>query len=238
MTDFPPKQTAPPPLLSLRDIGKSYPTPAGEVQVLQGVNLDLHSQEFVAFTGPSGSGKTTLLNIAALMDPPSSGRLQIDGREVPIRNEGLRRRLRRDAVGMVFQKFCLLPHRSALDNVLFRCRYMPRHQRQNLKRRALDVLDRFGLAESAWQPARLLSGGEMQRVAIARAVLHPPRLLVADEPTGNLDRESAATVMEHLAELNREGITILLVTHNESLLPYCSRHVRCQNGRVVEAASA
>lgn len=223
-----------PHLVELQGIAKHYKTPAGTVRVLDGLDLSIREGEFVGLTGPSGSGKTTLLNIVALMDPPTGGTLRFAGQAIPRGREGLRRRLRRDAIGMVFQKFCLLPNRTALDNVLFRCRYMSRGHRRGAKRRAEELLIRFGLHKNLDQKARLLSGGEMQRVAMARAMVHRPALLVADEPTGNLDAGSAELVMQYLEDLNREGITVLLVTHNESLLKYCSRHIRCEGGRVVD----
>lgn len=219
------------PILDMREVRKSFQTPAGPVEVLKGINLELQAAEFVAVTGPSGSGKTTLLNLAGMLDHPTSGAIRFDGEDVSFADEGKLCRLRMDKVGMVFQKFCLLPRRTALENVLFRFRYAP-HDPRDARERALRALRQMRLEGKEDQPARLLSSGEMQRVAIARSVVLPPRVLVADEPTGNLDRESAAMVMECFRELNGQGLTILLVTHNEELLRHCSRHLVCRGGRL------
>lgn len=222
-------------VLELRGIEKRFETPRGPVQVLRAVTLELHRGEFVALTGPSGSGKTTLLNIVALLDAPTAGQMSFHGQNIVFEDAAQARELRKRHLGMVFQKFCLLPHRTALDNVLFRCRYLEQRT-EALVARASAILDEFGLLSIAHQPARLLSGGEMQRVAIARAMLHEPELLVADEPTGNLDAASAELVMEHLRRLNEKGITIFLVTHNLSLLKFASGHYDCREGVVERLA--
>jgi putative ABC transport system ATP-binding protein len=183
-------------------------------------------------TGPSGSGKTTLLNLAALLDRPSSGRLLLEGQDLSAMPEGGLCRLRKTRIGMVFQKFCLLPHRSALANVRFRFRYLE-SEPAAAEARAREVLAQMGLAGMADRPARLLSAGEMQRVAVARAVVLRPALLLADEPTGNLDASMARVVMECFRELNRQGLTILMVTHNTALLPYGTRRLMCRDGTLV-----
>ncbi|MFQ5962210.1 MAG: ABC transporter ATP-binding protein [Candidatus Methylomirabilales bacterium] len=182
-------------------------------------------------TGPSGSGKSTSLHLAALLDHPTSGRVLFDGEDVSTLEEPHLCQLRKHKVGMVFQKYCLLPHRSVFDNVLFRFHYLA-HDRSEARRRVMHALETMGLMNIANRPARLLSGGEMQRVAIARAVALEPRLLIADEPTGNLDRASANAVMECFWRLNQAGITILMVTHNEALLDFCARHLECRDGSI------
>ena len=199
--------------LRLDGVRKSFRAAAGEVEVLRSVDLVLGAGEFGVITGPSGSGKTTLLMVAGLLQPADGGRVWFDGREVSGLDEAGLADVRKRGVGMVFQKFCLMPHRSARDNVEFRFRYVKRDAREA---RALSetALERVGLADKAKRAARLLSAGEMQRVAIARALALPPKLLLADEPTGNLDPDSAARVMELFRELNRAGMSILLVTHN------------------------
>jgi ABC-type lipoprotein export system ATPase subunit len=219
-------------LLELRGITKDYVTPAGLVRVLRGADLDLGAGELVALTGPSGSGKTTLLNIATLLDAPTSGEVCMGGHVVRTADRELARELRKRSVGIIFQKFCLLPHRSALENVVFRCRYLDPDPRP-LYRRAEQLLEELGLASVAQQPARLLSGGEMQRVSIARALMSEPSWIAADEPTGNLDREAAKVVMDHLRALTRRGLAVLLVTHNLGLLSYADRHLVCEGGAVV-----
>ncbi len=219
------------PVLQMRGVTKSFASPRGPVSVLKGVDLTLEPGSFVAITGPSGSGKSTFLNLAALLDTPTTGDLFLDGNSVACLSERDLCAVRKDKIGMVFQKFCLLPHRSALDNVLFRFRYLDTPRRES-RRLAEAALETVGLLGQADQPVRLMSGGEMQRVAVARAVAHRPSLLVADEPTGNLDRASAESVMDSFARLHQQGINILLVTHNEELLHYAQRHLACRDGRL------
>lgn len=219
------------PILEMKRVTKSFPTPAGRVDVLRGVDVSVFPGEFVTISGPSGSGKSTFLNVAALLDSPSGGTLLFDGVDFSRMDEADLCRRRKERVGMVFQKYCLLPHRTAYENVLFRFRYLAAGP-ADAARRAREALDALGLASVAFTPARLLSGGEMQRVAIARAIASPPALLAADEPTGNLDAAAARAVMECLRKLNRDGMTVLMVTHNESLLAYGTRHMRCRDGRI------
>jgi len=221
-------------VVKLRDVHKSFNAPHGRVQVLNGVSLAVETGDLLAITGPSGSGKSTLLNLAAMLDTPSEGELAFDGRRIDAMTDTELCEFRKWRVGMVFQKYCLLPHRTVLENVLFRFRYVP-HDRRQATEQALQILELVGLRKLADRPARLLSGGEMQRVAIARAVVLRPRLLVADEPTGNLDSRAADSVMRYFADLNRDGLTVLLVTHNEGLLEYCTRCVRCHDGRLEES---
>jgi putative ABC transport system ATP-binding protein len=220
------------PVISLRDVHKRFEAPGGAVEALRHVSLELAEGEFVAITGPSGSGKSTLLHVAALLEPPTAGEVWLDGENVAHLSERALARRRAEKIGMVFQKFCLLPHRTVLDNVLFRVRYAPQAQHA-ARDRAIAALETVGLRDRMQHKARLLSGGEMQRTALARAIALPPRLLAADEPTGNLDRTAAEGVMDCLRELNRRGTTILLVTHNETLLRHCSRHLRLEDGRIV-----
>lgn len=218
-------------LLEFQAVSKHFPLSSGRVVALNAVNLSLAVGEFVALSGPSGSGKTTLLMLAALLDRPSAGHIIFDGRDTSGLSEGERSDMRAHCVGMIFQNYYLLPRRSVLQNILFRFRYMaqpPRDQRAM----ALQALDLVGLREYAERPAGLLSGGEMQRVAIARAVAVGPKLLAADEPTGNLDADSARTVMECLTGLNALGTAILLVTHNDALLRYARRCLTCRHGNV------
>lgn len=220
-------------ILKLHQVSKSFLTAAGSVRVLDRVDLAIHRGDFIALTGPSGSGKTTLLNLAALLDQPCEGELVFDGHPTGTLSPRELAVLRREKTGMVFQRFHLLSRRSALENVAFRFRYAP-VSRSEARRLAVKALEHVGLSDCAHRTVRLMSGGEMQRVAVARAISKPPLILFADEPTGNLDMENTVRIMELFQQINREGIAILLATHNKALLDYCSRHIVCTNGRLSE----
>lgn len=221
------------PVVELCGVSRRYPSGGGALTALDGVDFALAPGAFIAITGPSGSGKTTLLNLAALLDRPTRGEVRFEGQDVARLDDDALSALRRRAIGVVFQAPHLLPERSVFDNVLFRFRYLD-VPASEARRRAHEVLDAVGLTDRAHHPARLLSGGEMQRCAIARALAQRPQLLAADEPTGNLDADSATAVMQLFAALHREGLTILLVTHNTAWLAFASRHVICRNGHLRE----
>jgi putative ABC transport system ATP-binding protein len=222
-------------VLSLRNVGRRYAATSGSTMALREVDLDVATGEFCAITGPSGSGKSTLLNLCALLDEPTTGTLAFDGEAVNNLPEPAIAALRKHRIGMVFQHYCLLPHRSVLENVLFRFRYIniDSGRARSLARDALAMVGLDGFESRATQS---LSGGEMQRVGIARAIALRPRLLVADEPTGNLDSASATQVMDCLRSIGAgQDMAILLVTHDESLLRYATRHLRCHDGVLSEA---
>jgi putative ABC transport system ATP-binding protein len=218
-------------ILQLHDVNKSFCASHGSVDVLHSVSLSLAEGEFAIVTGPSGSGKSTFLHLAALLDVPSSGELFFEEQETASLRDDELCDLRKNSIGIVFQKYYLLPHRSVFENILFRFRYLD-YSSSEARKRANEALEMMHLDAIADRPARLLSGGEMQRVAIARAVALMPKLLIADEPTGNLDSSSANAVMDYLRMLNQAGLTILMATHNESFLKYCSRHLLCNDGRI------
>lgn len=220
-----------PPVLALEKIGKCFSTPSGPIEVLHQISLALEEGEFTALTGPSGSGKSTLLHLAALLDHPSTGRVFFEGIEVSKLSEKDLGRLRKYKVGMVFQKYYLLPHRSVRENIAFRFRYLD-FDPDEAEQLTIQAMESVGLGPMADRPVRLLSGGEMQRVAIARAIALKPKLLIADEPTGNLDQTSAQTVMEHFQALHQAGLTLFMATHNLALLNYCTRHLVCHDGRI------
>jgi putative ABC transport system ATP-binding protein len=200
--------------------------------ILDGVDLSLDAGEAAAVVGVSGSGKSTLLGILAGLDLPTSGRVELDGVDLFALDEDGRAALRGRLAGFVFQSFQLLPALSALENVMLPLELTGR---TDAERTARDVLGRVGLEDRTGHYPRQLSGGEQQRVAIARAFATQPRLLFADEPTGNLDAATAASVTDLLFELNRErGATLVLVTHDERLSRRCSRFLRLAGGRVVE----
>jgi putative ABC transport system ATP-binding protein len=227
--------SAPAPILELTDVTRRFPQPGGEVVALAGVSATVRAGEFVALMGPSGSGKSTLLNLAALLDRPSTGRVGLGGCDTSALRERELCAWRARRVGMVFQRFHLLPRRSVLDNVRMRFRYLD-ESRRRAEALSREALERVGLADLAARPARVLSGGEMQRVAIARAIALAPALLVADEPTGNLDAASAGRILDLFTDLNRAGMTVLMATHNPALRERCSRCLRLAGGRLVEDA--
>ncbi len=203
------------PALRLEGVWKSFAGPDGSrVEVLKGVSLALGPGELGVLTGPSGSGKSTLLNIAALMDRPDAGRVWLGADETTGLGDVARSRLRGERIGFVFQRFHLLPRRSVLENVLFRFRYAEGPAGLSRSEAAMAALGRVGMAGLAQRPAGVLSAGEMQRVAIARAIVLPPAVLLADEPTGNLDPANAEGIMDLFQELNADGLPMLVVTHH------------------------
>lgn len=220
--------------LQFRNVGRFFPTPRGPIHVLRDVNLDVQPSDFIALTGPSGSGKSTLLHLAGLLDGPTSGEVFFDGKLVSGLREKARSDIRKRGIGMVFQQFHLLGHRTALENVAFRFRYMPEAAGEATAR-ARAMMEELNLLPVAETPAHLLSGGEMQRVAVARAVACRPKLLLADEPTGNLDSESARHVMDLLRQVNRGGAAVILATHNLALIEGCNKHWICRDGNVTES---
>jgi ABC-type lipoprotein export system ATPase subunit len=219
------------PVLSFRNVSRDYRSPGGAVlHALRGVSGDLAAGEVVAVTGRSGSGKSTLLHLAAGVDAPSSGEVVLLGRALSALSDAERTRLRRDAVGLVFQFFHLLPHLSALENVLVPA-LVASDPPGPAEARARELLARVGLAARAGEAVQKLSGGEMQRVALCRALLRRPRLLLADEPTGNLDEESGRAVLELLVGLAREeGSAVLYVTHSAELAAAASAVWRLHSG--------
>jgi putative ABC transport system ATP-binding protein len=200
-----------------------------ELEVLRGVDLDIAKGDLVAIMGPSGSGKSTILNLLGCLDQPTSGSYFLDGREVSRLNRGELAALRSQKIGFVFQSFNLLPRLSALANVELGMRYSGGVD----KRRALDALARVGLSERANHRPNELSGGEQQRVAIARAVVKRPPLILADEPTGNLDSRAGAEVISILTELHAEqNITLVMITHEADIARHCQRIVHLKDGQV------
>ena len=217
------------PLIELRNISKVYDLGEVQVEALRGVTLNINQGECVALVGPSGSGKSTLMNILGLLDRPSSGRYSFDGEDVANLGIAEQARFRNERVGFVFQAFHLLPRTSALENVELPLLYSNRAQIDGLGKRALEAV---GLADRMQHTPSELSGGQQQRVAIARALVNEPDLLLADEPTGNLDQRSASEVMEILGKLNADGRTIVVVTHDPAIAAHAKRVVRIENGRL------
>lgn len=220
------------PLAELKDITRFFPGPP-PVNALRGVTLAVARGDYLTIVGPSGSGKSTMLNMLGLLDRPSTGEFTFDGVHVGELGEDERAAIRARSIGFVFQAFHLMPTRTVLENVMLAGTYagVPRAERENA---AVAALERVGLRERiAFTPATL-SGGERQRVAIARAVALSPQLLLADEPTGNLDRANSAAILDLFAELGRDGLTIITITHDDTVAAAATRRARMRDGQLTE----
>lgn len=206
-----------------------------ELEVLRNINLTIGAGEQVAITGRSGSGKSTLLGLLAALDSPSSGEIYLCGHPIHQLSEEARAAVRLQHIGFIFQSFQLLPHLSAIENVMLPLRLLGDFDYTEASQRALKLLERVGLAEQSKQIPKVLSGGEQQRVAIARALILEPQVVFADEPTGNLDGATAAEIEDLFFSLNKEhGTTLIVVTHDLDLAAQCERHFALQDGELVE----
>lgn len=231
-------------LIELSGIKKVYRHGDIETEILKGIDLKIERGEFIAIVGPSGSGKSTLLYILGLLDRPSSGSYLLEGKEVLKLSDDELSRLRADYIGFVFQAFYLIPYLTVLDNVLLPLQYLPRESRKKKfsniqpEKFAEEILNRLGLSDRKNFKPEQLSGGQKQRTAIARALMNKPELILADEPTGQLDSASGKAVMEILKELHREGKTIIVVTHDKEVASYAQRIVEIKDGRIVRCSSS
>ena len=221
-------------LIEIRDLRKTYAVGDEPVHALDGVNATIDNGEFVAIMGASGSGKSTMLNILGCLDTPTSGSYLLDGLEVARRSRRELAVIRNQKLGFVFQNFNLLPRTSALEQVELPDLYMGRLSRARRRQRAVELLQRVGLGGRIGHTPAQLSGGQQQRVAIARALMNEPPVLFADEPTGNLDTTSSVEIMQLFTELSREGITIIMVTHEDDIAAYATRHLVMKDGRLVK----
>lgn len=221
------------PVIHLESVSKLYGFGDATTVALDEVNLSIEHGEFVAVMGPSGSGKTTLMNIIGMLDRPTHGSYKLGGHIVSKLRSSKRAKFRRDKVGFVFQSFNLLPRLTVLENVALPLAYKGVPTVRRLKQ-ASAMLDRIGLREREYYLPKQLSGGQAQRAAIARALVNNPSIIIADEPTGNLDSAASRAVMELFAQMHREGHTILMVTHNPELTRYASRVIYFRDGSIVE----
>lgn len=222
-------------VLRVDQLGKTVNTPTGPLVLLHDISFSVAAGDSVAIVGASGSGKSTLLGLLAGLDQPTHGDIALAGESLGSMDEEQKARLRAQAVGFVFQNFQLLPSLTALENVMLPLELRRADSHDHCEQRARQFLERVGLAERLHHYPRTLSGGEQQRVAIARAFAGLPAILFADEPTGNLDSQTASHIADLLFELNRDsGATLILVTHDERLAARCARHLRMDDGRLTE----
>jgi putative ABC transport system ATP-binding protein len=221
-------------MIKIRNLRKSFQRPGeAALNVLDGLDFSVDEGEFVAIVGTSGSGKTTLMNILGLLDRPDSGDYQLRGKQVAKLSPEERAKVRNEAIGFVFQQFHLLPKTTATENVELPMLYSTRSD-ADIRKRARETLCRVGLEERLTHYPSELSGGQQQRVAIARAMVNDPAVVLADEPTGNLDQKSSEQIMDLFRELNRNGSTILLITHDNAVASAASRVVRIEHGKLTE----
>jgi putative ABC transport system ATP-binding protein len=220
------------PIIQVRDLYKTYRAGDVDVHALQGASIEVQRGEFVAIVGPSGSGKSTLFNVLGALTPPTSGTVLIDGKDLARLSNAERSTMRKFLVGFVFQKYNLLPTLTAEDNIRI-VQYIGK-QTTEFTPEFREVLNILGIADRLKHKPRALSGGQQQRVAIARAIVNHPAILLADEPTGNLDSQNSAAVLGLLTDLNhRLGQTILMITHDSEAASYASRQVHMRDGRVL-----
>jgi putative ABC transport system ATP-binding protein len=219
-------------VIEARELTKVYGLRENRVEAVAGTNMNIESSEWIAIVGPSGSGKSTLMHLIGLLDRPTSGSYRLNGRDVSQLRGNELARARRDLIGFVFQSYNLLPRESALKNVELPMVYAGVGRKERRKR-ALGLLERVGLSERAHHRPPELSGGQMQRVAIARALVNGPALLLADEPTGNLDTVSGAQILDLFEELNASGVTLVVVTHDAEVATRTQRVVELRDGRIV-----
>ena len=219
------------PIVEAHGLGKVFPMPAGPVVALDDVSLRIEPAEYVAIAGPSGCGKSTLLHLLGCVETPTSGTLALDGREVAALSDAERSRMRLSRIGFIFQRFFLLPMLTAWENV-----ELPQSElgaaKPERRKRTAELLDYVGLANRADHKPSQLSGGEMQRVAIARALANRPKLLLADEPTGELDDASGEQIADLLDRVNGDGTTLVVVTHNAALAARAHRRLQMRSGRL------
>jgi putative ABC transport system ATP-binding protein len=225
------------PLISLRNVTREYKTGARAVHALDGVWLEIARNEFVAVSGPSGCGKSTLIHLLAGLERPSAGEIIVDGLALHLADDNILTQYRRRQIGLVFQFFNLLPTMNVLENVSFPL-LLQGAPLQESEERARELIDLVGLRDRADHFIHQLSGGEQQRTAIARALVHRPSLLIADEPTGNLDSHSAAAVMQLIEKIGADGsTTLIVVTHSDEVARAASRRVEMRDGKIVRDSS-
>ena len=221
------------PIISLNNLVRSFSIGAEEVKALRGINLNINKNEYVALMGPSGSGKSTLMNLLGCLDTPTSGQYILNGTDVSVLNDNELAQIRNKEIGFIFQTFNLLPKSTALDNVILPLIYAGMGKAERVQK-ALKTLDDVGLANRVKHKPNELSGGQRQRVAVARALVNNPAIILADEPTGNLDSKTSVEIMGLFEEIHKKGNTIIVVTHEEDIARHAHRIIRLRDG-VIES---
>ncbi len=221
-------------MIKLTHLYKEYVLDGETFQALKDISLEIKTGEFTSLVGPSGCGKSTLMHIIGLLDTPTKGELSIQGTNISDLTDDRLSALRNQFVGFIFQQFNLINKLTVLENILLPTIYSTTVNTQNVREKALSLLDRFGIAAKAFSYPQKLSGGQQQRVAIARALINSPKVILADEPTGNLDQKTGQTILNLLQELNRkENITVLIVTHDENIAKKAKRQIHMIDGQIV-----
>ena len=223
--------STPQPIITLQDIERHFRIGAETIQALRGVDLVINKNEYVALMGPSGSGKSTLMNILGCLDTPSKGRYVLNGNDVSALGDSQLAEIRNKEIGFIFQTFNLLPRSNALDNVALPLIYAG-WNKEDRNRRATQVLTEVGLGDRINHKPNELSGGQRQRVAVARALVNHPAIILADEPTGNLDSKTSYEIMALFDQIHRNGNTVIVVTHEEDIAQYAHRIIRLKDGKV------
>lgn len=221
------------PILETIDVKKSYKIGDIEIKALNGVSIKIFEGEFVAIVGKSGSGKSTLMHLIGLLDTPSTGQILVDGKNVESLNESQLAKLRNKKIGFVFQSFNLLERTNCIDNVMLPLQYTNIEPSKGIEK-AKNLLIKVGLEDRMYNKSNELSGGQKQRVAIARALINEPAIILADEPTGNLDTKTSQEIEKMFTDLNKEGKTVILVTHDDDLAKIAKRQITIVDGKVVK----
>ncbi len=220
------------PILQLINVGKAYQSDSNSIEVLKNINFQINQGDFIAIMGPSGSGKSTLMNIAGCLDTPTSGKVIFEGKDVSKLSEAELAQIRNKKIGFVFQSFNLIPRTTALDNAQLPLVYAGFNQEKR-NQITKEKLKKFGLGERIYHFPNQLSGGEQQRVAIVRALVNNPAIVLADEPTGNLDSKTGKEILEIFAQLNKQGNTVVLVTHDHDIAKKAKKIIKIYDGKIV-----